>query len=128
MSATLKRAAVVAFALLVIVPVARGNDDPEPPARDKRIEGRWVVADVYGRGAGYPRSALIEFTDREQFSIGERRADRGRGRGQRYKLGRRKAPAEIDLFYNEKRKWRGIYKVEKGMLLICSSATARRRR
>jgi uncharacterized protein (TIGR03067 family) len=109
---------LVALALCLLgaaPPAADDGPDPEPPAREKRLEGVWEIEKQFGNGWPAPHGLRIEFARGRLYFVGERG---GRGEPTASRLWPRKRPAEIDIDFGGAGVRRAIYKIEDGKLYL----------
>jgi hypothetical protein len=98
----------LALCLLGAAPPTADGPDPEPPARERRIEGVWALEEQFGNGWPSPSGIRMEFTPSgKYYFLGERG---GRGGALKYRLSPRKRPAEIDVEFSGPGVLSGIYK------------------
>ena len=118
MSARLTALPLLACLCLAAAPPAAppAGPDPEPPARDRRVEAVWEIEKQFGNGWPSPGGLRMEFTPGKYYTLGDRG---GRGGPRDYRLSPRKQPAQIDVdFGGGVGVRKGIYKVEDGKLYL----------
>src|SRR3954454_18744250 len=93
-------------------PAADDGPDPEPPARDRRIEGVWEIEKQFGNGWPAPHGLRMEFAPSGRYYFPGERG--GRGGALKYRLSPRKRPAQIDIEFSGPGVLNGIYKIEGG--------------
>jgi len=119
----------LAFLLLfggaLLVPAARGDDDPEPPKKGNELLGSWEVVKVIGKGGGAPPNGLGLTFEKDRMIVN---AGDQQKLSHKYVIDAKKKPPHIDFTDgNSGKKFEAIYKIEKGELYLCLGEFTNRR-